>query len=86
MTDLFNLYITDHRWAHVDCSTSETWFDACTFDSLLETSTFVRDPQKNLRCLVGCAEETVPEKPWINISDLERQFADTHLRYHKNKV
>lgn len=52
------------------------WFDAGTFDSLVDTTDFVRRIQYEYNCILGCPEETAYRNGWISKEDLKTLGAE----------
>lgn len=72
------LEITDVNKAYLEAGDLEvtlldkkvTWFDAGTFDSLVDTISFVRRIQYEYDCIIGCPEEAAFANGWINLDEL----------------
>ena len=47
-----------------------SWFDAGTFDSLVDTISFVRRIQYEYDCIIGCPEEAAYANGWITLDEL----------------
>lgn len=47
------------------------WFDAGTFDSLVDTTSFVRRIQYEYDCIIGCPEEIAYTNGWITLDQLK---------------
>jgi len=69
ITDLNNLYLKDGNVRVVTLRNEDQWFDAGTFDSLLEASERIQKAEKN-GLPVAYLEEIAYQKGWINKEQL----------------
>jgi len=70
ITDLNNLYIKEKKLKVVRIGRGFAWFDAGTFDSLLEAGEFVRVLQSRQGQLISAPEEIAYLNGWISWDDL----------------
>jgi len=70
ITDLNNLYIKEKRLKVERIGRGFAWFDAGTFDSLLEAAEFVRVLQSRQGQLISAPEEIAYLNGWITGDDL----------------
>jgi glucose-1-phosphate thymidylyltransferase len=70
ITDLNNLYVKERRLKVERIGRGFAWFDAGTFDSLLEAAEFVRVLQSRQGQLIAAPEEIAFLNGWISRDDL----------------
>jgi len=70
ITDLNNLYVKERRLKVERMGRGFAWFDAGTFDSLLEAAEFVRVLQSRQGQLIAAPEEIAFLNGWISRDDL----------------
>ena len=70
ITDLNNLYIKEKKLKVERIGRGFAWFDAGTFDSLLEAAQFVRVLQSRQGQLISAPEEIAYLNGWISSNDL----------------
>jgi glucose-1-phosphate thymidylyltransferase len=70
ITDLNNLYIKKKKLKVERIGRGFAWFDAGTFDSLLEAAEFVRVLQSRQGQLISAPEEIAYLNGWIGLDDL----------------
>jgi glucose-1-phosphate thymidylyltransferase len=71
ITDLNNLYIREKKLKVERIGRGFAWFDAGTFDSLLEAAEFVRVLQSRQGQLISAPEEIAYLSGWISGDDLK---------------
>ena len=72
------LEITDVNKAYLEAGDLEltlldkkvAWFDAGTFDSLVNTTDFVRRIEYEYDCIIGCPEEAAYDNGWLSADEL----------------
>lgn len=72
ITDVLKTYMQQNTLKVEILGEDFTWFDAGTFDSLLEVGQFVASTQKQNNCLIGCPEEVAYTNQWINKDELSK--------------
>lgn len=77
ITDVNNAYLEAGK-LHVEIMCGDSrWFDAGTYETMLESSKFVRDLEIDTATLFGCPATLAWEKGWIDdqgISDLSEKY------------
>ena len=81
ITDLNNLYIANKRLTVERIGRGFAWFNAGTFDSLLEAAEFVRVLQSRQGQLICALEEIAYLNGWINLDDLTALAARLEKSY-----
>jgi glucose-1-phosphate thymidylyltransferase len=81
ITDLNNLYIKEKKLKVERIGRGFAWFDAGTFDSLLEAAEFVRILQARQGQLIAAPEEIAFLNGWIGRGDLEALAAKLDKSY-----
>ncbi len=70
ITSVNNKYLEENRLELVQMGRGYTYFDSGTYDSLLESSTFVYTVQSRQGLMISCIEEIAFNKGWINKEQL----------------
>lgn len=70
ITDLNRLYLDDGDLSIRIIPEDAEWVDAGTFESLLESSEYVRDTEKRLGRKILCPEIVALEKGWVGAADM----------------
>lgn len=70
ITDLNRLYLDDGDLSIKIIPEDAEWVDAGTFESLLESSEYVRDTEKRLGRKILCPEIVALEKGWVGAADM----------------
>ena len=78
ITDLNNLYLSEHRMSVVPMAPGNVWMDAGTPDSLLTASNYVQIMEKNANKKVACIEEIAYDQGFINKSGFNRIIDEMH--------
>lgn len=76
ITDLNNLYVEEGRLKAVLLKQGAVWFDAGTYDSLMEAAHFVQIMEKRQGLQIGCIEEIAYRSGFISKGELI-SLADT---------
>lgn len=71
ITDLNELYLAQNTLDIVTLGRGYAWFDAGTFESMLEASVFIRTIERRQNLMVGLVEEIAYRLGYINKNDLE---------------
>jgi glucose-1-phosphate thymidylyltransferase len=72
MVDLLKKYFEDNRLTYTTIPRGTIWLDTGNFDSLLETSQYVKIVQERQNQLVANLEEIAWRNGWITNADLEK--------------
>ena len=72
MVDLLKTYLDENRLTHTTIPRGTIWLDTGNFDSLLETSYYVKIVQKSQNQLVANLEEISWRNGWMSDEELER--------------
>lgn len=92
ITDLNNLYIADggNRLGIHLLSRATVWFDAGTFDSLLEASNYVQAVQKRTGYEIACLDEIAYKNGWITkeqlLQNAQENVGNTEHRAYLEKI
>lgn len=70
ITDINNRYIEDGSMSVEVMGRGYTWFDAGTFDSLLQASQFIQSVQSRQDTIIACPEEIAFKNGWIDANKL----------------
>ena len=73
ITCLNEIYMRQNRLKVEILDSGTTWFDAGTFDSLHESSSFIQTLQNRQELKIGCPEEIAFKKGWIDKNSLINQ-------------
>lgn len=88
ITDLVRSYMNRNQLTSEKLMRGNAWFDAGTFESLFEVSSFIRSVQNNTGLMVGNLEEIAFNKAWIDenqLSELANQIAsNSYGQYLRN--
>ena len=76
ITDLNHLYLQEKRLHCTQLPRGVTWLDTGTFDSLIESATFVKTVQDRQGNLIACLEEIAFRNHWIDESQLQKTIAE----------
>ena len=79
ITDLNRLYLDDGDLSIRIIPEDAEWVDAGTFESLLESSEYVRDTERRLGRKILCPEIVALEKGWVGADEM-----DAYLRGQKD--
>lgn len=85
ITDLNNLYVQEGRLKAVLLKQGAVWFDAGTYDSLLEAAHFVQIMEKRQGVQVGCIEEVAYKNGFIakeSVQALVGEMSDNAYRQY----
>ena len=74
ITDIFMLYLKEDRLSYEKLGRGINWFDAGTYDSLLESSQFIQSIQHRQGNKIGCIEEIAFKNKWINENDIIKRI------------
>ena len=80
ITDLNNLYLKENKLYVETLSRGFTWLDTGTFDSMLESSQFIKIIQEKQGLKIACIEEIAFKSGWINLEQIEEES----LKYKNN--
>ena len=80
ITDLNNLYLKENKLYVETLRRGFTWLDTGTFDSMLESSQFVKIIQEKQGLKIACIEEIALKSGWINLEQIEKES----LKYKNN--
>ena len=72
ITDLNSLYLQQQRLSAYTIGRGYAWFDAGTFETLLEASNFVATIEKQQGLRFGCPEELALRNGWIDDGQIEK--------------
>ena len=72
ITDLNNLYLREKKLYCIQLPRGVTWLDTGTFDSLIESASFVKTLQDRQGNLIACLEEIAFRKGWIDRFQLQK--------------
>ncbi len=72
ITDVNLRYIEDGALSAKVLGRGYTWFDAGTFESLIEAQTFVQIVENRHGLKIACPEEIALDNGWISVGELER--------------
>ncbi|MBP5534338.1 MAG: glucose-1-phosphate thymidylyltransferase RfbA [Alphaproteobacteria bacterium] len=79
ITDLNNLYLKENRMSVVPMRRGNSWLDAGTPDSLIESGVFVRIIEQRQGLKIACIEEIAYRRGFINDKQMQ-----TLITRHKN--
>ncbi len=65
ITDINNMYLDEKNLEVCLLPKTITWFDAGTYDSLIEASCFIQNIEKTQKIKIACLEEIALKKKWI---------------------
>ena len=74
ITDLNNIYLKKKKLDVQLLPEGFTWFDAGTYDGLLEASMYVNSIQKRQNKMIACLEEIALNHKWINKIQLKKRI------------
>lgn len=83
ITDLNNLYVREGRLKAMLLQRGSVWFDAGTFESLLEAAQFVRIMERRQGVMIGCIEEIAYRNGFISkeeVAALTEKMGDNAYR------
>lgn len=80
ITDLNNLYLRENKLYVETLRRGFTWLDTGTFDSMLESSQFIKIIQEKQGLKIACIEEIAFKSGWINLEQIEKES----LKYKNN--
>jgi len=72
ITDLNNMYLQRGKLNVKLFGNDTTWIDAGTFDSLLESSQFVADRERELKGKILCPEAIALEKGFVTAAEMSK--------------
>lgn len=72
ITTLNNLYLQEDNLKVQLLGGGYTWFDAGTFDSLLDAGQYIKSVEKNKGRIVACLEQIAYDNKWITKTELKK--------------
>ena len=72
ITSVNETYLKMNKLAVAKLSRGCTWFDAGTFDNLLEVSNYVSSIQNRQGMIIASPDEIAFRNGWIDLSELEK--------------
>ena len=89
ITDLNNIYRLENRLKAVPMKRGSVWFDAGTFDSLMEASRFVQIMERRQGLQIGCLEEIAYQNGFIGkdkVESLMQRMGDNAYRDYLRRM
>ena len=89
ITDLINCYLKIGKVKHQQLGRGFNWFDAGTFESLLESSQFIQSIEHRQGFKIACLEEISLKKEWISniqFKNLIESYPDNKYKDYLNQI
>ncbi len=83
ITDLIKTYLDDDYCRHHSLSLGTAWLDTGTFSSLIEAASYIQTLENRQGILIGCPEQIVYKKNYINAVQYEKLMAQYNLGDNK---